>query len=443
MASNDIIISIGILGITALVILLLLMIYYSKPRKTNLKTWSICWKLDRFIFNVYQFVNKFQRGIMIFLGGYLLKGLLDELSIEHENWLDFLKSFLRVNHPYANFLMSLLISFLVIVPIGNRILAKYYRRRRYEKIFASLVRRFVSPPIAKYHHLAWGSSLSLQTCPELHRGWRAADVRVYHNSTLFSVPNEVKETYQKYLEMHYQDKRFFDDNKKVMLTRNPTAFSDSPTLILETKEALFSQSMFYVDNIATSTSKRDEFIRKVVDECLVLFPHTLCMHAIIVTKDDKVLITKRSPKVAYYPGTWSCSIEEQLSLSDIKDGGDRAVLKWFKRLLHEELGLSAEAYNEENLRILSVFLESDILNISVCAHAILDMDSVELGQVLKCLPRTDYEFTDWAFLKHEDLFNELFNPSRAYHPTSGYRMLMALIRRYGEPKIAEKFFSKK
>ena len=192
--------------------------------------------------------------------------------------------------------------------------------------------------------------------------------------------------------------------------------------------------------MAVLTSKRDELIRKVFDELSILFPHSLCMHVIVVTEDDKVLITKRSPKVIYFPGTWSCSIEEQLAPQDLQESPNRIVLKWFKRLLQEELGLGSETYNENNLRILSVFLESDILSISICAHVVLDISSNELNQILKSLPRTDYEFTEWTFLTHKELLKELFQPTRPYHPTSGYRMLMALIKRYGEPRVAAEFF---
>ena len=205
---------------------------------------------------------------------------------------------------------------------------------------------------------------------------------------------------------------------------------------------MYSQVQFYRENVAVLTSKREEYIRKAVQELSIDFPHPLCMQLILVTRDDKVLITKRAPKVAYFPGTWSCSVEEQLSLQDVEGGPDNVLQRWFERLLKEELGLGSETYTKENLRVLSVFLESEILAVSICAHAVVDLSSKELSQILEGLPRTDYEFSEWDFLSHEELLDELFHSSRPYHPTSGYRMLMALIKRFGEPKLVDIFFAR-
>ena len=384
--------------------------------------------------------RQIQGWLIALLSGFLLGRVTNELSLPYTNWLDVLNGLFSITDRPANFLTWLSLALLVAIPLSNRYLAKLHRRRQYEKIFASLVQRYKASSVASFNTIGWNGAVSLQTCPELHRGWQASEVQLYHNTKHFSLPKEYEQAYQEYFNKYYQEKRFFDDGVKIMLTRNPTAFSDTSTLVLETQEALFSQIQFYCDNVAVLTSKRDELIRKVFDELSILFPHSLCMHVIVVTEDDKVLITKRSPKVIYFPGTWSCSIEEQLAPQDLQESPNRIVLKWFKRLLQEELGLGSETYNENNLRILSVFLESDILSISICAHVVLDISSNELNQILKSLPRTDYEFTEWTFLTHKELLKELFQPTRPYHPTSGYRMLMALIKRYGEPRVAAEFF---
>lgn len=389
-------------------------------------------------------MSRIQGWFIALLSGFLLGRVINEFSLPYTNWLDVLEGLFSITDHPANFLTWLSLALLVAILLGNYILTKLHRRRQYETIFASLVQRNKASSIAPFNVIGWNGAAALQTCPELHRGWQASGVQLYHNTTRFSLPKEYEQLYQEYFKKYYQEKRFFDDGVKIMLTRNPTAFSDSPTLVLETQEALFSQIQFYCDNIAVLSSKRNELIRKVFNELSVVFPHSLCMHIVIVTRDDKVLITKRSQKVAdtYSPGRWSCSIEEQLSLQDLQEGQNRGALKWFERSLDEELGLGIETYNKDNLRILSVFLESDILNISICAHAVLDISSTELDQILKCLPRTDYEFTEWKFLTHKELLEELFHPTMPYHPTSGYRMLMALIKRYGEPKVATEFFSR-
>jgi isopentenyldiphosphate isomerase len=163
------------------------------------------------------------------------------------------------------------------------------------------------------------------------------------------------------------------------------------------------------------------------------------MHMVVVTSDNRLLLTQRSPKVEYYPGTWSASVEEQLLREDFKNGEQATALNWGKRLLKEELGLEPDAYHNDNLRILSVFLESDILNISVCGYAELRINSVTFDTIIRGHPRTDYEFTDWTFIELDKtyLFSELFKPRRSYHPTSGYRFLQTLLKNFGTPKDSD------
>ena len=76
------------------------------------------------------------------------------------------------------------------------------------------------------------------------------------------------------------------------------------------------------------------------------------------------------------------------------------------------------------------------MNISLRTHVRLNITASDMHRTLNSLPRVDYEFTDWDFLRHEDVMDELIHPTRAYHPTTGYRMLMALIHRQGEPGVA-------
>ncbi|MFN8376639.1 MAG: hypothetical protein U0694_27680, partial [Anaerolineae bacterium] len=148
--------------------------------------------------------------------------------------------------------------------------------------------------------------------------------------------------------------------------------------------------------------------------------------------DDKVLITQRSWRVAYYPSAWQCTLSEQFALEDLAHR--QPVLRWGQRMLEEELSLYDEsAYDNANLRLLSVFLEGELLNISACAYITLNLDADTLDKHLRANP-PDPEFNgNWIFLEHRQLLDELFTPSREYHPSSPYLMFMSLLHRYGLP----------
>jgi len=156
---------------------------------------------------------------------------------------------------------------------------------------------------------------------------------------------------------------------------------------------------------------------------------------VVVTRDDQVLLTKRSPKLFYHPNAWSCSLEEQLRREDLADGREKALTNWAKRALGEELALDQEAYSAGNLRVLSVFLEADAPNISLCVYAPINLDSKRLGSILSAKPRSDWEFTEWRFLEVEEeaIIREMNRRGGNPHPTTGYRMLMLLLKRFGEP----------
>ncbi len=158
--------------------------------------------------------------------------------------------------------------------------------------------------------------------------------------------------YERYFKANRKRRRFDEDNTKFMLTENPTAFSDAPGLLLTVKECKWSEMQFYRDNI-TKISERELLLEELIEGSLVArFPHSLCMHMVVITADEKLLITQRAPKVAYYSGLWSCSIEENLTTSDLRARQDMRVVTWGMRALHEELGLNERAVAHEKMQVL-------------------------------------------------------------------------------------------
>lgn len=324
-------------------------------------------------------------------------------------------------------------------------LQRIRRQVEYKELF-SLLGKYRSPQISPYSGVAVGNAMTIRHCPDITGGWLMSEVELCHDPKKFSLPHEYRRLYKDYFDEFYDEKGFKTDNPKIMLCRNPRSFTDTLPLTLHTCETLYSHYLFYKDRIAINSSRREPLIQELLvgEERVAKFPNTLCLHLVIVTFDGKVLISKRAPDVEYYPNTWSCSIEENMALKDLKgEGGTaKAVLEWGKRALLEELGLTETAYSTDNLRILSVFLENDILNISLCGHVVLNIPSNQLSRIIRALPRMDYEFTAWDFLEYEDkdLMAEILSPALPYHPTSRYRMLMTLIKKKGIPKGAEKFF---
>lgn len=309
----------------------------------------------------------------------------------------------------------------------------------YDVAFAELVTRFKDPKISAYPGFGWGTALSLQDAPDC-QGWPILDVQLqYRSSEPFRLQREKQKEYARYFKTFREQKRFNEDNTKFMLEQNPTAFSDAPSLVLRVKECKWSEIQFYRDNVANS-AERNGLLEEMIEGSLcVRFPHSLCMHMVVMTADNKLLITRRSPKVSYYPGAWSCSVEENLAASDLRVRRDIRMLTWGLRQLHEELGLDEQAIKPAKMRLLSVFVESDCLNVSICAEATLNITAAQLDVILQGHRRTDWEFTQWAYLEMDRgvVMKELTHPSRNYHPTSGYRVVQAFLKHFGIPSREE------
>jgi hypothetical protein len=305
--------------------------------------------------------------------------------------------------------------------------------------FLKVIKRHKDDSIARYTGIGWGSAISLQDCPNWPEGWALDTVKLRLSSEPFQIPPELRAPYERFCAQFHEKYRLWDDGEKFFLEANPHAFSDAPTLILNLRRTRYSEVMFYREKVAHDTDD----LRSRIDElfCGTLrteFPHSFCMHGIVETADAKLFLMRRSGKTIYARHHWSLSLEEQLSSEDLVAPDQFSASKWAARMLKEELGLGPDSYKKEDLRLLSILLESNILNLACCVHAKLLITSEDLRDRLS-LPIKDREFDDWDFLDIErrSLLRQLLSPSRRYHPTSQYRLLLTYLSRFGIPSDSE------
>jgi len=316
---------------------------------------------DKLIYSAYSFLHRRKEWIITLCSGFLLGRIVNELSIADVTFNSFLGNVFSVSVRSTNCFSWIAVILILSVPTVIIFLSKLHESRRYDLVFAELIKRHKSPAIAQYTMIGWGDAQSMQECPELHRGWKLGSIRLEYDTTRFVLSSRYTSAYKQYYDENKEEERFCDDGTKYMVVINPTSFTDTPSLKIQIQETVYSQVRFYQANVATLASERQNLIKNAM-EGTIEFPHSLCMHLVVVTKDDSVLLTKRSNKVAYHPGTWSYSVEEQLAPDDLKGDIRKAVSRWGERFLFEELGLRTEYYDEENFRILSVFIETDSLN---------------------------------------------------------------------------------
>jgi hypothetical protein len=287
--------------------------------------------------------------------------------------------------------------------------------------------------------IAIDTNLSLQLPSDFREGWKLSDVVIQYEDSYVPFPRTLLELYQRYYEANKESEGFINrDGDKIMLRKNPVSFTDAPRLILDAQKTKYSCCRFFHTNIAPLHQERNLRIR----ECLagqITFHHSLAMIAVVVTSDDLVLLIHRSPKVQW-ANMWSPSLDEQLSDTDLQEPIENRVCKWAQRLLFEELGVVPTEYDNDNLRVLSVFLEGDVLNISLAAEFQLNLTSEQLNARIRVRARQDEEFDDWTFVSYDELLNQLFRSSHDCIATYRYSILLTLLRKFGVSELAKRLF---
>jgi pyrimidine deaminase RibD-like protein len=307
--------------------------------------------------------------------------------------------------------------------------------------FATLLRHYQSQRVAPYKLFGFGDAVELLASPDRRNGWALGEITLHRRmSDPFVLPKHLRRAYKDYFRDFNEVKGFADDGTKYMLEQNPAAWTEAPTLNLFVRPTKYSQQHFYRDTVSPNTAQAAALMDTLLRGPLMAeFPHACSLHMVVVTKDQYILITERSKKTGTYQALWSVSAEEDLHPSDFATGAGDAFLLWGHRLLQEELQLTPEAYRDEELRLLSVFLETDLLNISFCGFAEIRYTREQLDLRLT-ERRGDIEFVKWDFLKIErtELLTEIFGPAeRHYHPSSRYRLLIVFLKCFGRPHDSE------
>ncbi|WP_338773037.1 hypothetical protein V7968_16350 [Nocardia vulneris] len=278
--------------------------------------------------------------------------------------------------------------------------------------------------------LAWNDQIVLQPCPNLTEGWRPSEVEITLDPTEFRWSTAAdRDGYRTWLQT--ADPSVHRGIPKFRLLDYDGSYLDDPGLHLRIQENTWKELNYVHRTLASDDSRRIHEIEKMLGERFEL-PDTLCLHLTVATRDGYVLLTQRGVKVFYHPNAWSCSIEEQLGDEDLKYGPEQVMHEWIRRALYQELGFTRQQCDEATTRLSAVFLLGDILNVAIAGLVTIGMDRAEFDRHLKFKPKKDgKEFQSWDFFPWSELARRLVNPDRSYNPSSGLRMLLAGIQKFG------------
>ncbi|NRF72423.1 hypothetical protein HLB44_36285 [Aquincola sp. S2] len=334
---------------------------------------------------------------------------------------------------------------ILVVWLGEWALSYYCKRRRWELLLAGLARERTSPSITPFSSstISWGENLTLQLCPDFPLGWKidAIELRFLMGGHPFALPRADQTLYSQFRKESRSKRWYQRDMDSCRLAKNPVSFSDSPRLTLEVQQCKYSQAQYTNHRLAPDQHRKQDAIRSILRGDIP-FANVFVIHAVIISDDDQLLGTEASMKKDYFGGCWSFSIEEQLRVDDMSASDVyQRVGTWMKRALREELGVvEPDDYVIDNIRVLSVFIEGHNLNCGLCCVARLSIDAAMLSAIISAKPRQDYEFTDYRFFSIDEAIEMLRYPTLRLHPTSEYRLFLALSWLLTPPKLARRLF---
>lgn len=187
----------------------------------------------------------------------------------------------------------------------------------------------------------------------------------------------------------------------------------------------------------------EKFVQALNHENNLLI-NSFCLHLILVSKNGKVILSRISNiKSNDYPSTWAATLGEQIEKNDfISDSGNvysDFVIRWVKRALEEELGISENVLNEFNeseleeyvdmnsLKVLSVDFEGDIYNIALTCILKLRIDASELKRIKGIQidsNETSKEFMECSVEDVRKILLDYPENCSEYHPSTYLRLLM-------------------
>ena len=306
-------------------------------------------------------------------------------------------------HSLGGVLIVVSLFLLVVFNLVFVIVSWQLNKKSHSREFPDLMKRFTSPYVSDSMGkgcIGWGEGKTVEICNDIIFGWNPNNIIIenYENEmySFFSEEDRIKKFGKK---SYYFNKRDWLEYKstdkfkaiikkgnnlpRFMLKGCSKNFDKKDRkLLVSLGRTEWSQTSYVWDKFGKydgsevdSNELMNEYSRGITsgNELEPYIPNSFCMHLLIETLDNKVVLSRISQaKVNDNPGTWAATLGEQLDLEDFTDGNnffDNFVMRWMKRAFLEEYKFDEnvfnDAVNEETLKIISINFESDRYNFSL------------------------------------------------------------------------------
>ena len=361
------------------------------------------------------------------------------------------------------FLFWFTLVFLIIYAILYKYSKNSINKTNPENLYAKLMNDFADDcfdNVELFGGFSWGENKTAIFNENLLEGWKTKDIVIEDvDLSFFDFSEVIHEEPLELLQEHYWDYYNNDfqptlkkgnNNTRWMLTGIQPNFSKTDKkLFLKFKKTDWSQTTFIWKNVMQDKNLKQKKISDFYQSRGVVLPNSFCLHLIIETVDNEVVLAKISNhKGNDYPNRYAATIGEQLEQVDLFDDLDykhNFVLCWVKRAMKEEFSFDENDFkilvNEDSIRILSVDVEGDIYNFSLLCTLRLTCSFDELYNHSSLRPFQSSEISELIKLDIDKIPDLLVNYSKnkdKYHPSTYLRLLLFYIHKKGSKRAAKK-----
>lgn len=307
-----------------------------------------------------------------------------------------------------------------------------------------------------YGTISWGLGKSVALTEEMMFGWKAKDIVVEsYDDSLFSFPL-ADDVFSNEGWLEYRDGEVFSVVRR--MGNNLPRFMlksikrKNGSLLLDLSRTEWSQTKYIWNGfdkrqkapLGNALMKKKALEVKKDYLPLSPLPNSLCMHLLLETKDERVVLSKISRlKINDFPGTLAATLGEQIDLSDFTDGNvfkHGFAIDWLRRAFEEEYKLSDYSYDsivdESTFRILSLNFEGDIYNYALLCTVKLRLRFDEFNRKVGLLLSTE-EAIELIPLKTMEIPRTLFLEkigSSSFHPSTYLRLMIFFFYKMGYKK---------
>ena len=427
---------------------------------------------------IYTWFRHYRAAVNSFLIAIFTSLILDSISGSTAKFYQFseiIKDVFKLN-TFSGFLLIASFVLLVLFNVTFQLATVWLNKQSLSREFYDFMKNHTSPQLIDSIGngcISWGEGKTVEICNDIIFGWDPSNVLVdAYNDEQYIFYSEEERSRKFGDKSYYFNETDYLDYKnsdtfqetirkgnnlpRFMLTACSKNFDKhNRKLLLSLARTEWSKTSYVWDRFGkavgyevNSNSLMKEYSSgiKSGNQADPYLPNSFCMHLLIETLDNKVVLALISDsKRNDNPGTWAATLGEQLDLEDFTDGNDYYddfVIRWMQRAFQEEYKLNEAMYtdivDESSLKCISVDFESDRYNFALFCTVQMRYTYEAFYKKLKVLLSTE-EASKLKPISIDDIPSILMTYSdpdkrKEYHPSTYLRLLLYFIHKNGYAK---------